>query len=347
MSQKSVKLMMKVLSGAQAEVPPIWMMRQAGRYLPEYRKVREKTESFLNLCYTPKLAAEVTMQPIKRFELDAAIIFSDILVIPDAIGRKVRFEEGIGPILEPMNISHIKELEQSLDVEQAMEYLSPVFEALELVKEQLLDSHSLLGFCGAPWTLACYMIAGRSSPDQNATRDFALAEPEMFQSLMDTLTQVCVPYLLKQLDAGADAVQIFDSWAFVLDEEQFNKWCVAPVLKIVEGVRAVKPDAKIIGFPRGVGALYENYREQTKVDVVGLDWTVPMSLAQKIQEEGPVQGNLDPRRLAMGGKSLEQGIENIMMNLSNGPLVFNLGHGILPHTPIENVEKMIKQVKGN
>lgn len=341
-------LMMKVIEGETLYPPPLWMMRQAGRYLPEYKQIRQEAESFLELCYNPKWAMEATLQPMRRFALDAAIVFSDILVVPDAMGRKVKFEERIGPVLEGMSISDISQLEKSLNVEAAMNHLQPVFETLKLVSGELRNFSpvpTLLGFCGAPWTVACYMVNGRSSPDQSVVRDFAFKEPEAFQSLMEVLTDVSISYLIKQLDAGADAVQIFDSWAFVLDEEQFNKWCVAPVRNIVAGVRAKKPEAKIIGFPRGVGALYETYRGKTGVDMLSLDWTVPVALARKLQEQVPIQGNLDPRRLAIGGECLEQGVRSILENLGEGPLVFNLGHGILPNTPIENVEAMIAQVR--
>ncbi|MGI9357283.1 MAG: uroporphyrinogen decarboxylase [Rhizobiaceae bacterium] len=337
------KTMMRVIGGNTLPTPPIWMMRQAGRYLPEYQTVRKKAGSFLDLCYNPKLATEVTLQPIRRFGFDAAILFSDILVIPDALGIDVRFEEGRGPVLEPVNETSIDDINTA----NALRHLSPVLETVSRLHTELDEQTTLLGFCGAPWTVATYMIAGHGTPDQGPARQFALNHPENFQRLIDILVKASADYLIAQLKAGADAVQIFDSWASVLDQNQFQRWCVKPVAEIVRLVRSEVPDAKIIGFPKGIGAFYEGYTSATGVDMLGLDWTMPMNFAQKLQKECPIQGNLDPQRLIAGGRALDEGVDTILESLGNGPLVFNLGHGITPQTPIAHVEQMIDRVRGH
>ncbi len=337
----SEKAVVRVIDGEVLPTPPIWMMRQAGRYLPEYQKIRKEAGSFLELCYTPELATEVTLQPIRRFGFDAAILFSDILVIPDALGIDVRFEEGRGPILEPVDEVSIT----ALKPDGALDHLKPVLETVSRLNEALDPSVTLLGFCGAPWTVATYMIAGHGTPDQGPARQYALNNPDSFQQLIDVLVRASSDYLVAQLRAGADAVQIFDSWASVLDEDQFSRWCQKPVAEIVRRVRAEIPDAKIIGFPKGVGAFYRGYAHTTGVDMIGLDWTVPMSFAKELQSASPVQGNLDPQRLIAGGRALDEGVTAVMENLGSGPLVFNLGHGITPQTPISHVEQMIARVR--
>lgn len=334
--------MMRVLQGESLPVPPIWMMRQAGRYLDEYRETRKQAGGFLDLCYNPKLATEVTLQPIRRFGFDAAILFSDILVIPDALKVGVRFEEGRGPIVETVDAERIAQL----NPEHVLSHLAPVLETVNRLRGELPSETTLLGFCGAPWTVATYMIAGHGTPDQAPARQFALNDPDAFQGLMDVLVDASSRYLIAQLEAGADAVQIFDSWASVLDEDQFRKWCVAPVKAIVDRVRDVKPDAKIIGFPKGIGAFYKGYGAETGIDMVGLDWTMPMSFAQEIQAELPIQGNLDPKRLIAGGRALDEGVDAILQHLADGPLVFNLGHGVTPDTPVDHVQQMIDRVRG-
>jgi uroporphyrinogen decarboxylase len=340
-SAKDQRNMMRVLNGECLPTPPIWMMRQAGRYLPEYREVRKQAGGFLDLCYNPKLATEVTLQPIRRFGFDAAILFSDILVVPDALKVGVRFEEGRGPILQTVNAGQIAQLKP----EGAVNHLAPVLETVSRLREELPAETTLLGFCGAPWTVATYMIAGHGTPDQAPARQFALNDPESFQVLMNVLVEVSVDYLIGQIDAGADAVQIFDSWASVLDEDQFEKWCIAPVKALVEQVRAARPGVKIIGFPKGIGAFYRGYGARTGIDMIGLDWTMPMAFAREIQSELPIQGNLDPKRLIAGGKALDHGIDAILENLAQGPFVFNLGHGITPETPIAHVEQMVARVR--
>lgn len=334
--------LMRVLNGESLETPPVWLMRQAGRYLPEYRETREKAGGFLNLCYTPELAIEVTMQPIRRFGFDAAILFSDILVVPDALGRKVNFEEGRGPVLEPIDAAEIEGLETG----NVLEHLAPVLEAVKGLRRELPDKTTLLGFCGAPWTVATYMIAGHGTPDQAPARLFSFQNEEAFARLIDLLVEASVEYLVAQLRTGADAVQIFDSWSGVLDQRSFAKWCVAPVRKIVAQVRAQVPDAKIIGFPKGAGSLYASYRLKTGVDCLGLDWAVPLDQARELQASGTVQGNLDPMRLVAGGGALDEGVDMITEALAGKPFIFNLGHGIVPQTPIENVERMLQRVRG-
>lgn len=335
------KKMVSVLNGQKSSTPPLWMMRQAGRYLPEYRELRKKAGSFLDLCYSPDLAATVTLQPIMRFQFDAAILFSDILVVPHALGRNLRFEEGRGPILEPIDINGIK----ALEINEAQARLSPAFETIKLVKQKLDDKTALIGFCGAPFTVATYMIAGHGTPDQAPARSFGYQNPQAMQELLAILADVSANYLINQIAAGADVVQIFDSWAGILDEQSFEAWCVQPILSMVKKIRAVYPNIPIIGFPRGAGALYENFAKKTGVSALGLDWSVPLSFAAKLQKNTAVQGNLDPLRLVCGGKALDEGVDAILKTLGNGPLVFNLGHGITPNTPIAHVEQMIARVR--
>ncbi|MEZ5873000.1 MAG: uroporphyrinogen decarboxylase [Nitratireductor sp.] len=333
---------MQVLNGKKFSRPPIWMMRQAGRYLPEYRATRKEAGSFLDLCYSPELATEVTMQPIRRFGFDAAILFSDILVVPDALGRSVRFEEGRGPILEPISLDEIEALEAG----NWRDHLAPVMDAVSMIREQLPRETTLLGFCGAPWTVATYMIAGHGTPDQAPARLFSYRHRNAFEKLLNLLADVSADYLAAQIDAGANAVQIFDSWSGVLGEDEFNRWSIAPVKRLVARLRQQKPDAVVIGFPKGAGSQYDKYREETGVNALGLDWSVPFSQARRLQREGAVQGNLDPMRLIAGGKALDEGVDRILEELGDGPLVFNLGHGITPDTPISHVEQMVARVRG-
>jgi len=320
-------------------------MRQAGRYLPEYRAVRAKANGFLDLCYTPALAEEVTLQPIRRFGFDAAILFSDILVVPDALGQEVRFVEGEGPRLDPLEDgAALARLREELDLGR----LAPVFETVSRVRASLPAEVTLLGFCGAPWTLATYMIAGRGTGDQAAARLLAYRDPAAFEALIDRLVEACATLLCHQIEAGADAVQIFDSWAGVLAPDAFRRWAVDPARRLVAKVRAAHPGARIIGFPRGAGALYESYARDVPVDAVGLDWTVDQAWARgTVQSLKPVQGNLDPVALVAGGTALDSGVDAVLANLSGGPLIFNLGHGITPDTPIAHVERMLGRVRGS
>jgi len=335
----------QVLSGQWQPSPPIWMMRQAGRYLPEYREIRERAGSFLKLCLTPDLATEVTLQPIRRFGLDAAILFSDILVVPMALGQTVSFNAGEGPQLSPlMDHDAILRLPRQLDLNA----LAPIFETIRLVRKALPSSVALLGFCGAPWTLATYMVAGASTGDHAPARLLAYRERQVFASLIDVLVDASIDYLVAQFKAGVDAVQIFDSWAGILPPHQFQCWCIEPAARILAGVKARVPDAKIIGFPRGAGTMLPTYVEQVAVDAVGLDWTIDLAFARDhIQSRRPIQGNLDPLVLVAGGDALDQSVDVVLDAFAARPFIFNLGHGILPETPIANVERMIARVRGH
>jgi uroporphyrinogen decarboxylase len=319
------------------------MMRQAGRYLPEYREVRAKAGGFLDLCFTPELAAEVTLQPIRRFNFDAAIIFSDILVIPYALGRDVRFEVGEGPRLDPLDTPEkVDALAQTADFTK----LEPVFEALRRVRRELDPKIALIGFCGAPWTVATYMVAGQGTPDQAPARMMAYRHPEAFSKIIDVVVNNSIQYLLGQLKAGADVLQIFDTWAGVLPPREFQLWSVEPTRRIVEGVRKHVPHAKIIGFPRGAGALLPGYVRTTQVDAVSIDWTAEPSLIREIvQNHVGVQGNLDPLVLIAGGAALDRAIDEVLANFGDGRFIFNLGHGIQPETPIAHVEQMVRRVR--
>jgi uroporphyrinogen decarboxylase len=332
-----------VLDGKRQSVPPVWMMRQAGRYLPEYRELRKTAGSFLDLCFSPKLAAEVTLQPIRRFGFDAAILFSDILVIPHALGRSVRFAEGEGPQLDPLDDPiAISKLQTSIDDNA----LAPIYETIGLVKPALPANVTFLGFCGAPWTVATYMVAGHGTPDQAPARSFAYRHPEAFGCLIDILADASVHYLVRQFEAGVDAVQIFDTWAGVLPPGEFQRWCIEPARRIVDGVRSKVPDARIIGFPRGAATQLMRYVEQVPVNAVGLDWMIDLNFARDgIQMRRPVQGNLDPLALRAGGEALDREVNAILAALTGKPFIFNLGHGILPDTPIAHVERMIRLVR--
>lgn len=332
---------MRVLNGETLSPPPIWLMRQAGRYLPEYRETRKVAGSFLDLCYNPGLAAEVTLQPIRRFGLDAAILFSDILVIPDALKRNVTFSEGKGPQMDPIGASEI----DALDPSNVIAHLDPVFQTVGKLRAELPQQTTLLGFCGAPWTVATYMIAGHGTPDQAPARLFGYQHPEAMEKLLSFLAEVSADYLVAQLDAGADAVQIFDSWAGVLGEKEFENYAVKPVARIIQSVRARRPGARIIAFAKGAGILLTDYRQKTGADAIGLDWSVPLSFARELQKEGPVQGNLDPMLMIAGGKPLEDGIDAILQALGDGPLIFNLGHGITPQADPENVTRLVARVR--
>lgn len=332
---------MRVLAGETVTPPPIWLMRQAGRYLPEYRQTRASAKGFLDLCYTPDLAVEVTLQPIRRYGFDASILFSDILVIPDAIGRNVRFVEGEGPRLDPITPDEVMKLERR----DILGHLAPVFETVRRLRRELPVETTLIGFCGAPWTIATYMIAGRGTPDQAPARVFAMRHPEAFAHLLAVIADLSASYLAAQMDAGADAVQIFDSWAGVLGEKEFDAYSVQPTRRIVDGLRAIHPGAKVIGFAKGAGALLEDYRARTGVDCVGLDWTVPRALGRRIQEGGAVQGNLDPLRLVVGGSALDEGIDRVLSDLGDGPLIFNLGHGITPEADPAHVARLVARVR--
>jgi len=340
----TAKPILEVLAGRRQAVPPVWFMRQAGRYLPEYRELRAKAGSFLDLCFTPEWATEVTLQPIRRFGFDAAILFSDILVVPHALGRTVTFEVGEGPRLEPLDSAAKL---NALATQENEAVFAPVYEAVRRVKARLPPNVALLGFCGAPWTVATYMVAGRGTPDQAPARVLAYREPEAFARMIGILVDVSSRYLVAQLKAGADAVQIFDTWAGVLPPAEFARWAIEPVKEIIANVRREVPDAKIIGFPRGAGASLAGYVDQVPVDAVSIDWTAePSFVRERIQNRVAVQGNLDPLALLAGGAALDRAVDGILENFGAGPHIFNLGHGILPETPIAHVERTLKRIRG-
>lgn len=336
------KKMLETLGGAVHTAPPMWLMRQAGRYLPEYRQVRAEAGSFLDLCFTPKLAAEVTLQPIRRFGFDAAILFSDILVVPYGFGQGVAFEEGLGPRLSPpLDVAGIANLPK-FDLGR----LSPVLEAVELVRAALPAQTTFIGFCGAPWTVASYMVAGQGSRDLEAVRVFAYRHPEAFSSLMDKLVDASIEYLVAQAKAGVEVVQIFDSWAGLLPTSEFTAWCINPIAKIVNGLREKAPQVKIITFPREAGSNLATFAGRVTGDCLALGTSE--NLIKVRAELGPnvvLQGNLDPLALVAGGRALEDGVRRIKRDLSGTPYVFNLGHGILPETPIDHVEQLIRLVR--
>jgi uroporphyrinogen decarboxylase len=316
-------------------------MRQAGRYLPEYRQTRKAAGSFIELCLTPALAAEVTLQPIRRFDFDAAILFSDILVVPHALGQTVTFEEGVGPRLKPLDMAV-----ESLDPDGLEERLASVFETVRRVRRDLDRDKALIGFCGAPWTVATYMIAGRGGDEQLPARRFALANPERLQALIDMLVEVSAGYLIAQAQAGADVLKIFDSWAGILDEDGFQRWCIRPIRAIVDRVRAVVPAVPVIAFPRGAGTRIGDFAAGTDVDAVGVDWMTPMRLARELVPAATaLQGNLDPLRVVAGGKALDDGVDDVLAAMRGRPHIFNLGHGITPDTPIAHVERLVGRVR--
>jgi uroporphyrinogen decarboxylase len=337
------KPFLAALAGERQKTPPIWLMRQAGRYLPEYRALRAKTSTFLEFCYTPRLAAEATLQPIRRFGFDAAILFSDILVVPDALGQTVSFETGDGPRLDPIcDAEGLAKLRREPDWDR----LAPVFEALDRVKGALPMETALIGFCGAPWTVASYMIAGRGTPDQAPARLFAYRHPDLFGRLIDKLVDASAEYLRRQFAAGAEAAQIFDSWAGVLPPAEFERWCVAPIVAIAAKVRAETPTARLIAFPRGAGAQLAKFAGLPGIDAIGLDTaTEPKAAIASLPERLALQGNLDPLALVAGGRRLDEQIERVLSGFEGRPHIFNLGHGVLPETPVEHVERLVARVR--
>lgn len=342
------KLINTLLKKEKFSNPPIWIMRQAGRYLPEYRAIRSDVKNFLELCYNPKLASEVTLQPIRRFDFDAAIIFSDILVIPDALGIKVEFVKNEGPKLEALtNQFDLKKLK----INHIEKHLSPVFEALELTKSQLSKDKALIGFSGSPWTLATYICEGGGSKHFDIVKELMIRDEKFFSELIEILTESIITYLSLQIKAGADVVKLFDSWAGVLSEDQFRKWVINPTKKIVKEIRLRHPQTPIICFPKGVGALYENFAREIDCNAIAVDQNLPRNwIKNNLQKDLGivVQGNLDNYLLAFGNKQrIEKEVLEILKTFGEHPFVFNLGHGILPETPIENVELVVKLVRGS
>ncbi len=339
-----VPLIVSALRGEKTTRTPVWLMRQAGRYLPEYRDLRAKAGGFLAMAYDPELAAEITLQPIRRFGMDGAILFSDILVIPHALGQDLRFEAGEGPRLGALDIA-------ALNADGIDETLKPVYDALRLIRGKLdgegFTDTALIGFCGGLWTVACYMVEGGGSKDFSHAKAFAYGNPAEFQKLIDVISAASIHYLSKQAEAGAQVLQIFESWAGVLDAQGFADWVIAPTKKIVSALKEKFPHVPVIGFPRGATlAQMENYIAQTGVDGVGCDFThTPQSL-QSLQQKACVQGNLDPAALLAGGARMEQSARTILDNLAGKPFIFNLGHGVIKETDPANVDSLIKLVQG-
>jgi uroporphyrinogen decarboxylase len=335
-------LLLHTLKKMPVERPPIWLMRQAGRYLPEYRALRRKAADFLQFCYTPEFATEATLQPVQRYGFDAAILFSDILVVPDALGCRVRFEDGAGPKLEPVrNVAAIERLRATLD----LDHLAPVYAAARQVRQSLPAGIALIGFAGAPWTLAAYMVEGRSGSDFPTARSFALAQPEAFARLIDLLGAAVFEHLAAQIDAGADVVQLFDSWAGVLPEPEFVRWCMTPAAQIVGRLKARYPEVPVIAFPRGAGVMYERFAMTVPVDSVSLDSGVPLAWARKAMSGVCLQGNLDPAALLAGGEVACREARRIVETQGDRPFVFNLGHGVLPQTDPAAVGALVECVQ--
>jgi uroporphyrinogen decarboxylase len=336
------KSLLRTLAGETQKTPPIWLMRQAGRYLPEYKATRAKAGGFLDLCYSPELAAEVTLQPIRRFGFDAAILFADILLIPQALGQKLWFETGEGPRLDP--ISSVAELKSADEIH---EVLSPIYETVRLVSAALPQETTLIGFAGAPWTVATYMIAGRGTPDQGPAHALMKANPKEFSRILDRIADATVLYLNAQIDAGAEVVKIFDSWAGSLVGDAFETACIKPCLRIIEGVRAKHPDVPIIGFPRGAGERALTFLKATSVAGIAIEEDMDINWARdQLQPHAAVQGNLHPKHMIEGGEGLKKATELLLETFGNGPYIFNLGHGITPEASPANVEKLIRLVKG-
>lgn len=336
------KRLLQALRGRSTDRPPFWFMRQAGRYLPEYQQLRRMEPDFLRFCYTPDLAVEATLQPLRRFRPDAAILFSDILVVADALDRNVRFMEGHGPVLEPLSDGAAI---RGLSVVQVEEHLAPVYQVVRRIADVLPQDVALIGFAGAPWTVALYMIEGRGGTEGARARSWAYTEPHEFSALMDVLVEATVRHLAAQIDHGAEAVQLFDSWAGLLAADEFRRWVIAPTGEIVRQLHARYPEVPVIGFPRGAGILYAEYAEATDVDAVGLDAAVPIEwAASTLQNKCAVQGNLDNYLLKVGGAEMDRATNRLIDVLGKGPFVFNLGHGILPNTPPEHVERVAQRL---
>jgi uroporphyrinogen decarboxylase len=337
MSGGQSRSLLRVLAGEVLPRPPWWLMRQAGRYLPEYRVLRARARDFVDFCLTPELAAEATLQPIRRFGMDAAIVFADILLVPRALGQCVEFGDD-GPVLEAIaegtGIAGLRR--------EGLSGLEPVYETVRRSRAALPPETALIGFAGSPWTVASYMVEGGSSRDFRRVKSWAYRDPEGFVALIELLVEATIDYLSGQIAAGADTVQLFDSWAGVLPEPGFERWVIGPTRRIAARLKQSFPAVPVIGFPRGAGLLYQRYASETGVDAVGLDTTVPLSLARELERGVVLQGNLDPVALLVGGSVLEHAVQEIRSALDGRPYVFNLGHGVLPQTPPENVAALAR-----
>jgi len=341
LTPEASKPLLAVLRGGNPDIIPIWLMRQAGRYLPEYRKLRAEKGGFLELVYDPDAAAEITLQPIRRFGFDGAILFSDILIVPHALGQDLSFEAGEGPRLSPPLIDSALAA-----LERVPARLQPIYRTVEKVKAALPPETTLLGFAGSPWTVATYMVAGQGSKDQAQARSLAYADPGAFAAIVAAISDMTVDYLSGQIEAGAEAVQLFDSWAGSLSPAQFERWVIAPTADIVARLKARHPDTPVIGFPKSAGAKLAGYARETGVDALGLDETVdPAWALRALPQDMPLQGNLDPVALLAGGEALETAVGRILSGFEGRPHIFNLGHGIIKETPIAHVERLLALVR--
>lgn len=338
------KTLLRALSGETLPTPPVWLMRQAGRYLPEYRATRAQAGDFLSLCYTPDLAAEVTLQPIRRYGFDAAILFADILLIPDALGADLWFVTSEGPRLSKITgPDGLKPLKGKDDIH---DHLAPVYETVKILSRELPKETTLIGFAGAPWTVATYMIAGRGTPDQAPAHKLRQEDPATFDALINLLTDATIEYLSKQVEAGAEVVKIFDSWAGSLKGEAFDRYALEPAKKITQEMKQRFPGLPVIAFPREAGDKYIGFAKAVGADCLALDTSVDATwAAQHLQKDGCVQGNLDPKLMITGGDALRQEARRIVDALKNGPHIFNLGHGITPEADPENVHVLLEEIR--
>ncbi len=349
MASSPKKLLLRALAGERTERPPIWLMRQAGRYLPEYHLTRQAAGGMLGLCNSPEHAAEVTLQPIRRFQLDAAILFADLPQLAAALGQTLAYQEGEGPVLTPP-IRSPQDIRQCLSLSRLHDELAPIYETVRRLSVALPADVTLIGYAGAPWTVATYMVEGRGggASEHAIIKQWALSDPDSFQPLIDLLTAAAIQFLEKQIEAGAEAIQLFESWAGILPEPFFQRWCVQPVGSIIRALRSKHPAIPVIAFPRAAGLLYDGYLQATQADCVGLDSTVPLGWAAQTIQRGLgrcIQGNLDPQILVAGGTPMAAEVERILQAASQGPFIFNLGHGILKTTPPDHVAALVRQVQ--
>jgi len=333
--------LLRVLAGERLDPPPVWLMRQAGRYLPEYRALRAKAPNFLAFCYTPELAAEATLQPIARFDFDAAILFSDIVVVADGLGAKVEVREGEGPVFDPVK----PEILRKLSVARVRKHLEPVYQTVRRVKAGLAPGKALIGFAGAPWTVGCYMVEGSGKHGFSAPQAWMRRDPAGFGALIDLLAAATIEHLSAQIEAGADCVQLFESWAGLLNGDEFYRYAIAPAARIARELKRRHPGVRIVGFPRGAGSMLEAYAESAGADAVSLDYDVTLAAGRAIQKRLPVQGNLDPELLVKGGTAMTTRVGEICKAFAGGPHIFNLGHGIVPQTPPEHVAALVAAVR--
>ena len=337
------KLLLNALSGNANSVPPVWLMRQAGRYLPEYRATRARAGDFLSLCYNPELAAEVSLQPIKRFGFDGAIIFADILLIPQALGIDLKFVEGEGPRLSTIKMQ--KDLDNLKPIDEIDSTLSPIYETVRILKETLPDNVALIGFAGAPWTVASYMIAGRGTVDQAPAHDLLKNNNSVFESLIEIITEATIHYLAMQIKAGAEIIKLFDSWAGSLNSDNFVKYSIKPINKIISRLKNTYPEIPIIVFPRGANQFYKGFAKETGAQSIAVDQSVSLSFMKVLQTETCVQGNLDPALMVSGGAELLDATKKLRDEMAEGPHIFNLGHGITPDANPKNVELMLNALR--